>query len=138
MAKRERSIYAWIRRGNSLLPEMDYDLRALDGIANGQRVKVEISEFRSNPRMRLYWRMLAIVVDATECAPTSEHLHSALKLELGYGTPVRLRNGMTVLVPGSIAFESMGEAEFKGFFDRAHRYLVSTYGFDPLAEEKAA
>jgi len=137
-AKKEKPVYAFCRRGNALHPELEMDLRALDGVAQGQRVKVEIKEFRSLPRLRLYWTVLSKVVDATECAPTPEHLHAALKLELGYGTPVRLGNGLTVLVPASIAFEKMTEAEFTGFFDRAIRFLSDNYAIDPLEIERAA
>jgi hypothetical protein len=77
--------------------------------------------------------MLSYVVEATECAANSETLHSAIKLELGYGTPVKLRNGMMVLVPGSIAFESMDEPTFNGFFGRAQEWIAKTYGIDPLS-----
>lgn len=133
MAKHpEKPIYAFQRVNNSLVPEMSFDLAALDGIAQGERVRVEIRQFRNNGRLRLYWRMLSYVREATECAPTSEYLHSAIKLELGFGTPVRLRNGMTVLVPSSVAFESMDEPEFLKFFDRAVEFLTATYGFDAL------
>lgn len=132
MAKKsEKAPIFMVRRGNTLHPEMRLDVDAIHAISEGQRVKVEITEPRNLDRLRLYWRMLSYVRDATECAPTSEHLHSAIKLELGYGTPVRLR-GLTVLVPASIAFDKMDETEFRGFFDRAVKFLADTYGFDPL------
>jgi hypothetical protein len=130
--KSERPVYAFQRVSNSLVPEMSFDLAALDGIAQGERVRVEIKQWRNSGRMRLYWKMLSYVREATECAPTSEALHSAIKLELGFGTPVRLRNGMTVLVPASISFEAMEEQEFVAFLDRAVEFLSATYGFDAL------
>lgn len=134
MAKKpEKPVYAFIRTAQGLVPEMAYDAHALDGVKLGERVRVEIKQFRNLGRFRLYWSMLAKVLEATDCAPTVEHLHSAIKLELGYGTPVRLGNGMTVLVPGSIAFEAMDEAEFQGFFERAAAYLAGQFGIDPLA-----
>jgi len=144
MSKRsERPVYAFIRQGNALVPEMQMDCRALEGIAPNQRVKVEIRQWRNSSRFRLYWQMLQKVVDATDCAPTSEYLHSAIKLEIGYGTPVKLANGMKVLVPSSVSFSSMDEPTFQKFFDDAARYLAETYGIDPLEfyeaqQEKAA
>jgi len=130
--KKEEPIYAFIRSGNALYPEMDMDVRALDGIANGQRVRVVVKEFRNAARLRLYWTVLHRVVEATECAPTAEHLHQAIKLELGFATPVLLSNNMKVLVPDSISFDAMDEATFMAFFDRATQFLSSTYGIDPL------
>lgn len=141
MAKKtEKQPVYMVRKANVLVPELHCDWEAVKAIPEGQRVKVEITEPRNLDRLRLYWRMLSYVRDATECAPTSEHLHSAIKLELGYGTPVRLR-GLTVLVPASIAFDKMDETEFRGFFDRAVEFLTRTYGFNALAfydEGKAA
>jgi len=131
MAKRERSIYAWIRRGNSLLPELDYDLRALDGIANGQRVRIEVKEFRNLDRHRAYWAMLHEAVESTECALSPERLHEVLKLETGVVDLIQLPSGYKVAIPGSIAFDKMPEAEFIRFFQSAERWLAETYGYAP-------
>jgi hypothetical protein len=133
--KREKPVYAFIRQGNTLRPELDLDLRALDGVANGQRVKVEVKEFRNAGRNRAYWKMLSDVVSATDCAISPERLHEVLKLELGIVDLVRLPNGMTVALPGSIAFEKMDEAEFVAFFKRAQEWLAATYGY---VDERAA
>ncbi|MDS1138612.1 hypothetical protein [Nitratireductor indicus] len=135
MAKRERPAYAFIRRGNSLVPEMDFDARALDGVANGQRVKVDVSEFRSAPRLRAYWAMLHDVVTATECAPSAERLHEAMKLELGIVDHVQVK-GFKVAVPASIAFDRMTESEMVEYFNLAQRWLAETYGYVP--EDRSA
>lgn len=137
MAKRERPTYAFIRRGNTLVPEMDFDARALDGVANGQRVKVEIKEFRNSARHRLYWAMLGDVIGATDCALSPERLHDLVKLETGLVELVSLPNGMKVALPGSIAFDKVSEEEFVTFFNRAVEWLSLTYGYE-LPEEKAA
>ena len=135
--KREKPVYAFIRQGNTLRPELDMDLRALDGVANGQRVKVEIKEFRNVGRHRAYWAMLSDVVSATDCAISPERLHEVLKLELGIVDLIRLPNGMTVALPGSIAFEKMAEPEFVAFFKRAEEWLASTYGYVNEREQAA-
>lgn len=136
MAKRERPTYAFIRRGNTLVPEMDFDARALDGVANGQRVKVDVSEFRSTPRLRAYWAMLHDVVTATECAASAERLHEAMKLELGIVDHVRV-GPHKLAVPASIAFDKMSEAEMVEYFNLAQRWLAETYGYVP-ADRSAA
>lgn len=139
MARRpEKPIYAFIRRGDALVPELDMDCRALDGIAKGQRVKVEIKEFRNVSRHRAYWAMLHEMVAATECALSPERLHEVIKLETGVIDHVRLPNGMTVAIPGSIAFDKMDEDEFVSFFQAAERWLAETYGWAPESERSAA
>lgn len=131
MAKKpEKPVYAFIRQGNALLPELEMDSRALEGIANGQRVRVEIKEFRSAPRLRAYWAMLHEVVAATECAPSAERLHEAMKLELGIVDLVKVGT-MTVAIPGSIAFDKMDEPEMVEWFRIAERFLSEKYGYEP-------
>lgn len=133
MAKKpEKPVYAFIRQGNALLPELEMDSRALEGIANGQRVRVEIKEFRSAPRLRAYWAMLHEVVAATECAPSAERLHEAMKLELGIVDLVKVGT-MTVAIPGSIAFDKMDEPEMVEWFRIAERFLSEKYGYEPRA-----
>lgn len=140
MAKEQAPVYL-VRKGNALFPQLQMDLERLQAIPQGHSVRVELKQPRNNERLRLYWRMLSYVREATDCAPTSEYLHSAIKLELGFGTPVRLRNGMTVLVPSSVAFDKMEEPEFHIFFNKAVEFLTATYGFDVLGfynQERAA
>lgn len=98
-------------------------------------VEVSVKKRRSLPQLRLYWRMLQNIIDATGGVyPTAEKLHDAIKLELGYVTPLRLMNSQVVYVPDSIALAKMDSAQFKLFFDQAVELLARTYGFDPLAE----
>lgn len=136
MAKKpEKPVYAFIRQGNALVPELEMDRRALEGIGQGQRVRVEIKEFRSAPRLRAYWAMLHDVVAATECAPSAERLHEAMKLELGIVDLVKVGT-MTVAIPGSIAFDKMTEAEMVEWFRISERFLAEKYGYEP--QERAA
>ena len=60
MAKppKDKPVYAFIRRGEALVPEMEWDRRALEGIGQGQRVRIEVKEFRNVARHRSYWAML--------------------------------------------------------------------------------
>lgn len=131
MAKKpEKPVYAFRRRGNALVPDMDMDARALEGIAEGQLVRADIKEFRSLGRLRAYWKMLHDVVAATECAASAERLHEAMKLELGIVDLVKVGT-MTVAIPGSIAFDRMTEAEMAKYFDIAQRFLAEKYGYAP-------
>jgi hypothetical protein len=135
MAKRpDKPVYSFIRRGMYLVPEMEMDARALDGVAQGQRVRVEIKEWRNVDRLRAYWAMLHDVVAATGANNlTAERLHEVLKLENGCVDLVRLPTGFTVAIPASIALDKMSEPEFIEFFNKATEWLARTYGYVPEA-----
>lgn len=133
--KSEKPVYAFVRKGNSLVPELAYDLAALEGIANGQRVRVEIKAWRSLPRLRKYWATLSDVIEATECAPNVRALHEAIKLGVGIVERIRL-DGHEIVVPGSIDFERMtDEAEMIKFFEAAEKWLAEEVGYAQEAAE---
>jgi hypothetical protein len=103
-------------------------------------VEVTVKKRRSLPQLRLYWAMLNNVVEATGAWPDAEHLHDALKMDLGYVTPIKTMDGKLVMLPDSAAMSRMDSAQFKRFFDAAAARLAEVCGFDPLAitEEAAA
>jgi crotonobetainyl-CoA:carnitine CoA-transferase CaiB-like acyl-CoA transferase len=129
-------IFAFVRKGNSLIPEFAYDAAALDGIAQGQRVRLAIEEWRNRDRLRAYWAMLTECNKATEAAANVRALHAAIKLETGLVELVQLPGGHVVKVPSSIALEAMPEAEMIAYFESAERYLAQTFGW--VSERNAA
>lgn len=133
--KNEKPIYAFVRKGCALVPEMEYDVRALEGISQGQRVRIEVKEFRNLGRLRAYWAMLHEVVQATECAANAEHLHEAMKLELGIVELVKVGH-LTVSIPGSIAFDKMTEPEMVEWFRAAEKWLAEKYNY--VREDRSA
>lgn len=138
MAKRpDKPVYSFIRRGNSLVPEMDYDLRALDGVANGQRVRLDVKEWRNLDRLRAYWSLLHEAVTATGMSISAEKLHEVIKLETGLVDLISLPNGMKVAIPSSIALDRMSEPEFIAFFQSAEEFLARVYGFVSERSEAA-
>lgn len=137
MAKKsERPRYGFRKRGFALWPDMALDARMLESFAEGELVHVEIKTFRNNDRLRAYFAMLNDVIEATDCALSPEKLHELVKLETGCVDLVRLPSGMTVALPGSVAFDRMTETEFHTYFRRAEQWLAQTYGF--IREERAA
>lgn len=138
MAKKsDKPVYSFIRKGNSLVPEMDYDLRALDGVANGQRVRLDIREWRNLDRLKAYWSLLHEAVSATGMSVSAEKLHEVIKLDTGLVDLVRLPNGMTVAIPASIALDKMSEPEFIAYFQGAEEWLARVYGFVSDREQAA-
>ena len=97
MAKRpEKPVYAFLRCRNSLVRVM---LHEGDGVANGQRVKVEIKQWRNLDRLRAYWATLQGCVDATGCAPSKEALDAYVRPAVKFVDYIRLSNGFLVGVP---------------------------------------
>src|ERR1700761_9629535 len=67
-------------------------------------VGARIARSRSLPQLRMYWKVLALVVEATGKWRTPEELHLAVKFALGYVTPVLLQTGRRIIVPESTSF----------------------------------
>lgn len=127
--KPEKPVYAFIRRGDVLVPEMDYDLHALDGVANGQRVRIEVKQWRNLDRLRAYWATLQDCVDATGCAPTKEALDSYVRPAVGYVEAIRLASGHFVGIPKAINTRDCDEPEMIAFFMAAEKLLAEQFGF---------
>jgi hypothetical protein len=126
------------RTERGLEPRSRLAADALAQYALHSDVEISIKKRRSAPQLRLYWAMLHNVVEATGAFPDAERLHEALKLDLGFVTPMKLLDGRTVYVPDSAAMSKMDAAEFRRFFDAVAKRLAEVCGFDPLAHEAAA
>lgn len=89
----------------------------------GSLVGARIARSRSLPQQRMYWAVLATVVDATGQWRTPEELHLAIKFALGYVNPVLLTSGRRIIVPESTSFDSMNHEEFCAFTEAAYRLI---------------
>lgn len=136
MTKKDKPVYSYVRRGNALLPELEYDTGLLEGVAQGERVRVEIKQWRNTKRNRAYWAMLGEVVTALELPYSAEKLHDLAKMKNGVIELLLLPDGTPIATPGSIAFEKMTEAEFVAFFNKVQKWLAETYGW--VSEREAA
>ena len=105
----------------------------------GSLVGARIARSRSLPQQRMYWKVLAAVIDATGRWRTPEELHLAIKFALGYVNPVLLTSGRRVLVPESTSFEAMNHEEFCAFTEAAYRLicdeLMGGISLEQLLEE---
>lgn len=120
----ERPVILMQRRGTFLVPEAPMDSEALSRYPSGARLRVTVTQPRSIQQHRLYWAMLALVVDNLDQPVTAEALHEWVKLKLGHVSQIKLRSGEIVEVPASVAFDKMDQAAFRDFFDRAVTLLT--------------
>lgn len=138
MTKRpEKPVYAFIRRGDGLFPEMTYDLHALDGVAQGQRVKLDLKQWRNLDRLRAYWATLQDCVDATGCAPSKEALDAYVRPAVGFVDAIRLANGFMVGVPRAINTRDCDEPEMIAFFLAVEEQLAREFGYVNEREQAA-
>ncbi len=139
MAKRaEKPVYAFIRKGNALIPEMAYDLQALDGVAHGQRVRVDVKQWRNLDRLRAYWATLQDCIDATGCAVSKEALDAYIRPAVNFVDTIRLANGHLVGIPRAINTRECDEPEMIAFFLAVEELLAKDFGFVIEKKEKAA
>lgn len=131
---REKPPLVMVEKSTSgaLVPATPYDAEALDQAKVGAVFDlVPRQKARSNPQLRRYWLILKTIVDATEIAPTAEHLHERTMIQCGYATPVLDPwTGTFTLARDSIAFAAMTQAEFNAYADRAFAALDEALGID--------
>lgn len=143
MAKKrdiERAPIIVRRTQSGLSPVSAFEAELLDRYAIGAELEISVKQRRSLPQLKTYWKMLSYVNTATDVYPSAEHLHEALKLHMGYVTPLLRLDGKQEYIPDSTAFSAMDGAEFKVFMDRAVKTLAERFGIDPMGfmEEREA
>ncbi len=136
MPKRAKDTAGLIMRKGpkgSLLPASPFDYEQLSAFPVGTEFMARSMTKRSLPQHRTYWRALTVVTQATEAWPTPEHLHDALKRDLGYVEMATGLDGKPFARTESTAFDAMGQEEFQAYFDRAMARIAEAVGIDPLA-----
>lgn len=108
-----------------LVPETGYDAELMDQLPVGVGLRCKITQNRSNPHHRWYWKMLSIVAENTEQFPTAEGLHFFLKIRTGFVDHIKLHSGEIVLIPESTSFASMDQTRFKQYVDAAKEVITT-------------
>ena len=107
-----------------LVPETGYDAELLDALPSGKSLRCKVTQLRSDPHQRFYWKMLSIVVQNTEF-PTSEALHFFLRIRTGRVDHVTLRNGEAHLIPKSTSYGSMDQRDFLEYTEAAKEVICT-------------
>lgn len=121
------------RTPRGLSPVSGFDAEMLAMTPLGAEFDVVPRSRRSLPQLRTYWKALTLVTHATDAWPSPEHLHEALKFDLGYVSPVAGLDGKQRIVTDSAGINAMNADEFRGFFERAMARLADVTGIDPLS-----
>ena len=118
------------RRDNALVPFNAIAAEDMMRLPFGKPLKVRVTQPRSLPQSNFYWVSLSEIVQATDCAPTSKHLHRAIKMETGWTMPVFDRHKTIIShVPDSISFEQMDQVTFNQYMETAQRFLAERFGY---------
>jgi hypothetical protein len=126
------------KKGRVFFPFDQFCEDAFAAIKEGAMVELTIKQRRSLPQLQAYWSMLSRVVEATDAFPSAEHLHEALKMDLGYFRPMKLLSGEIVFVPDSVAFNKMTAPAFREYFAKAEKLIAEKFGIDPQELREAA
>lgn len=124
--------HLWCKRGNSLVPNDAASEEFLGSIVDGCVVRTnKPTQPRSLPFQGKYWATLALIVNATECCPSSDHLHDFLVKATGFVSAVTGADGRIVdTVRDSTAFDAMDEQEFQQYVRRAEQVLMERLQID--------
>lgn len=128
------------RQFDRLVPAAEMDADALRALPMGKALRVRVTQPRNVGRLRLYWALLHKVHENMPSPPSIEKLHEAVKVRLGYTETIRFKGAPDAVIPASIAFDKMTEAEFVAFFDRFVTFLTTVVipGLSAPALEAAA
>lgn len=108
------------KRISSLIPVDDEGKEALDGIGQGELIKVKITKARNLKHHKKFFSMLNLVFDNQDKYPTLKHLLTAVKLEAGWYEDEAVDvNGKRSYLVKSISFAKMDQLEFDDFYMQA-------------------
>lgn len=136
----ERPAILMRRVGNTLQPCAKMDAEALEAFDAKRTVRVRITQPRNVGQHRLYWAALKLSWENMDDPPPLDKLHEAVKVRLGYASTMTFKDGSSVIIPQSIAFDQMPQDQFKEFF-AAFVHFVQTVlipGIDKADFEREA
>lgn len=109
--------------GHVLVP-MDADGREMvEAIKPGRAVMAEVRTSRNVRHHRLFFVLLREVIDGGAWDGNEDTLRDAIKIACGCVDTITGLDGHVYYKPRSMSFESMPQAEFRNFFDRAVFYV---------------
>ena len=103
----------------------------LADLPNGTEFDLVPRTKRSKPHNGMYWVQLGLIVKATEAFATADHMHTWIKVKLGYTAPIFGPKGQVVgMAVDSAAFDKMDQATFSAFYEKAARLIADEMGIN--------
>ena len=130
------SILLYVRRkGRSLVPCAQVDEEMLMSFPEGKYISAALTRPRSSKQHRLFWALLLQVCNNSDYYKKPEQLLLWMKIRLGYVEAVKFHGDQVWWVAKSISFNSMGQDEFRKFFNDAVDLICTEVmaGTDPNA-----
>lgn len=109
----------------SLRPVDRMGREALAALPEGVALRCKVTIPRKGWKTRKFFALCSVVQPHQETYPTVEHFRKALTCALGFSDSFKLPDGRTILIPQSIAFDKMDDAEFDALFDRAVHFICA-------------
>lgn len=105
--------------GSALSPYSQLDIDNLGGLISGKSYRVDVKNYRSVPRHRLFRAILRVVCENSEHFTDPDSLKDTLLVALGVVKPVLTIDDGYHFMPCSTAFDQLDEERFRGFMTRA-------------------
>lgn len=114
-----------------IVPVSAWDSELLASEKPGQEFDLVRRSKRSRPHSSMYWAQLHQIVKATEAWPTAEHMHTWIKVKLGYVAPIMGPKGQIVgMSVDSTAFDKLDQAGFSAYYEKATQLIAQEMGID--------
>ncbi|MCA1298000.1 DUF1367 family protein [Stappia indica] len=127
MTKQAAFSRAYVPSLGSVLVPLDADGREMvEAMTAGKPAMVRLHTPRNIKHHRMFFALLRMATDSGAWDSSEETLRDAIKIACGCVDTIIGLDGRTYFKPRSMSFESMSQAEFSRFFDRAVFY-VSTH-----------
>lgn len=122
--------YPFRRRGGTLVPASAEAEEALRAMKDGRDCMVTLKVARNVRHHKLLFAALRFVQENTDLfeGRTTDVILTALKIATGHvDVFTDTSTGATIMVPKSIAFESLDQTAFSRFFDAAVNIITSRW-----------
>ncbi len=109
-----------------LVPTRLPDEEVINGLKNGELLKVRFSRPRNLRHHNKFWKLLDVVASNSDHYETAEELCDVLKIKLGIAEKRIQQDGNVYYKLGSIAFNKMDQDEFPSFTNVASGSFANT------------
>jgi len=123
---KERAPILLKRSGRFLTAASAPTERFIEDLPQGVTLRARtITQPRSRASNALYWTVLVLVAENLPGDVRDWHLHELLKLQFGVSVEFNLKTKGKVVIPGSSAFDSMSEIEWRDFMPKVLDFLTT-------------